>query len=266
MTKEVADLLRKYADRYENQDFIKGDPSWFMHQVNGSLNQETTAFVAANLSYGSRKQFMPKIQQLIDWADGDMFKWIRDGGFEKHFQPNDLSCFYRLQTKAVMYCFFNTYRTLLTIYGSISQYLKLCMNCDMADRGKNNLDNNEYMACIDAIKYITDFYASNGSSGVVPKDTSSACKRICMFMRWMVRADSPVDLGLWSDFIDRRTLIMPLDTHVLSQAVKLNLMSCRNTSMSAAQKLTALMGTVFPDDPLKGDFALFGYEVANLMH
>ena len=82
-------------------------------------------------------------------------------------------------------------------------------------------------------------------------------------MRWMVRSDSPVDLGLWSDIIDRRTLIMPMDTHVVQQSMRLNLLASSSTSMSAAQRLTSAMSLVFPDDPLKGDFALFGYGVNN---
>jgi uncharacterized protein (TIGR02757 family) len=84
-----------------------------------------------------------------------------------------------------------------------------------------------------------------------------------MFLRWMVRDNSPVDLGLWSSFVDKRTLIMPMDTHVVSEAVKLNLLTSRCASMNAARRLTEAMREVFPTDPLKGDFALFGYGVDN---
>ena len=100
-----------------------------------------------------------------------------------------------------------------------------------------------------------------GTSAVVPKDASSACKRLCMFLRWMVRDSSPVDLGLWADFIDKRSLIVPLDTHVLTEASALGLIHSRNASMSSALRLTSTLATIFPDDPLKGDFALFGYGV-----
>ena len=82
-----------------------------------------------------------------------------------------------------------------------------------------------------------------------------------MFLRWMVRDNSPVDLGLWSDFIDKRTLIIPLDTHVLQEANTLGLLNGKTASMTVAKKLTAKLSLIFPDDPLKGDFALFGYGV-----
>jgi uncharacterized protein (TIGR02757 family) len=82
-----------------------------------------------------------------------------------------------------------------------------------------------------------------------------------MFLRWMVRTDSPVDLGLWADFIDRRTLVIPLDTHVVQEARRLGLLTSACTSMSVARRLTAKLAEVFPDDPCRGDFALFGYGV-----
>lgn len=82
-----------------------------------------------------------------------------------------------------------------------------------------------------------------------------------MFLRWMVRDGSPVDLGLWSDFMDRRTLIMPLDTHVVQESLRMGLLKSRTASMGTARRLTDAMLEIFPDDPLKGDFALFGLGV-----
>ena len=79
-----------------------------------------------------------------------------------------------------------------------------------------------------------------------------------MFLRWMVRDGSPVDLGLWP-FIDKKSLIIPMDTHVLQEACKLGLIKSRTASMSAALRLSKALADVFPDDPMKGDFALFGY-------
>lgn len=84
-----------------------------------------------------------------------------------------------------------------------------------------------------------------------------------MFLRWMVRKDSPVDLGLWNDIIDQRTLIMPLDTHVIQEANRLGLIKTKSTSMKVACELTEKLRKIFPEDPLKGDFALFGYGINN---
>lgn len=244
-SEETRRLLVDLADRYETADFIVGDPSWWMHQVEGAANREATAFVASVLSYGSRSQFMPKIGSLLDDAGGDMERWLREADYERRFRPDDASSFYRLYSHATMYTFFEAYRELIVRYGSLGRYVE-----QMAG-GK---------PAIDGVEAICQWFAAHGAS-VVPKDATSACKRVCMFMRWMVRDGSPVDLGLWADMVDKRTLIMPMDTHVVSEAVKLNLLQSKSASMSAAQKLTAAMREVFPDDPLKGDFALFGYGV-----
>ena len=133
---------------------------------------------------------------------------------------------------------------MITEYGSIGNYIEA-----------NATDG------FTAVKAITDYFASKNIETIIPKNTTSACKRVCMFLRWMVRDNSPVDLGLWSSFIDKRTLIIPMDTHVLQEANRLGLINCKTASMSAAHKLTTRLAEIFPDDPLKGDFALFGYGV-----
>lgn len=248
MTAEVRDLLTELAARYESPAFLEGDPSWWMHQVSGDGNREAMAFVASGLSYGSRSQFMPKIGTLLDYADGDMERWIRDGGYERRFREGDKACFYRLYNAGAMYGFFSAYRILIQKYGSLGEYIRIYG------------DGTGYGAVV----AICQWFASHGASDVVPKDATSACKRICMFLRWMVRDGSPVDLGLWTDFIDKKTLIMPLDTHVVSEAMRLGLLQSRCASMGAARRLTDVMSKVFPDDPLKGDFALFGYGVNNV--
>ena len=236
------ELLLLLAERYENRHFIEGDPSWWMHQVEGERNQEATAFVASALSYGSRKQFMPKIGSLLAEADGDMDRWLRSGNYRNSFDSDDTTCFYRLYNRGAMRRFFDAYSALINRHGSLGSYIG-------------------HATGLEAVGSICRWFASQAASDVIPKDSTSACKRVCMFLRWMVRSDSPVDLGLWADQIDRRTLIMPLDTHVLSEAMHLGLIQSRNASMSAARHLTDTLAEVFPDDPLRGDFALFGYGV-----
>ncbi|MBQ9356034.1 MAG: TIGR02757 family protein [Prevotella sp.] len=243
--KERKDILRAYAKQYETEKFLQGDPSWFMHHVEGRENQEAMAFLASCLSYGSRKQFMPKIQWLLERSGGRVDKWIRNGSFENDLSCSNHECYYRLYTCRQMNLLLRSYRQMLDSYGTMGEYI-----------AKESTDG------ITAIEALTrHFNSSSDNSGIIPKDTKSACKRICMFLRWMVRGDSPVDLGLWADFIDRRTLVMPLDTHVLQQSVRLGLLSSRTATMSTAVRLTKALAEVFPDDPLKGDFALFGYGV-----
>lgn len=242
-------LLQRYAAQYENEQFLTGDPSWFMHQVVGRKDQETIAFVASCLSYGSRKQFMARIQWLMEQAGDSMHQWVLTGAFRSSLHENSKACFYRLYTVADIHYLLSELQTMLKDYGSLGEYVR----CNAHDT-------------LSAIRALCQFFSTHGHCAPVPKDAASACKRLCMFLRWMVRDHSPVDLGLWADFIDKDSLIMPLDTHVLQQANRLQLLSSKTASMSAATRLTDSLREVFPGDPLKGDFALFGYGVNSGQH
>lgn len=241
MTEKLAETLRRYARQYETAEFLEGDPSWFMHQVCGKENQESMAFVASCLSFGSRPQFMPKIQSILTSSGGDVDMWIRTGEFEKSFQSLDNKCFYRLYSCGMMCRFLHALKEMLADYGSLGDFVK-----QKASTGLETVD------------ALCRYFSKYEIGTVIPKDSSSACKRLCMFLRWMVRTDSPVDLGLWANFIDRRSLIIPLDTHVLQQSIQLGLLKTKTASMRSARQLTQTLAEVFPDDPLKGDFALFG--------
>ena len=238
--------LTSLANKYERADFINGDPSWFMHQVEGNSNKEILAFIASSISYGSRKQFLPKIESLM--IKGDYAKWLKSRDYEKIIPHTD-ECFYRLYTKAMMNDFLNALAQMIEQYGSMRGYIMSIKNPD------------KKLSALDAVKALTSWFATHGSTGVIPKDATSSCKRVCMFLRWMVRDNSPVDLGLWSELIDKSTLIIPMDTHVLQEATKLGLISSKCTSMSAALKLSQKLREIWPDDPIKGDFALFGLGV-----
>ena len=88
-------ILAAYAERYETTDFLRDDPSLFMHKVEGNANRWTTAFIASCLSYGSRRQFFPKIQYILDVSGGDVHGWVLSGRFDADI-PDDGRCYYRL--------------------------------------------------------------------------------------------------------------------------------------------------------------------------
>ncbi len=266
--------LKTLAKRYETREFLDGDPSWFMHQVEGVANKELLAFIASSLSYGSRKQFLPKIQYILDCSEGDVEGWLTSGQFRKDI-PDDESCYYRLYTNHTMRQFLEALTTMVKEYGTMKAYIETELNKIPPYPSRRALDAIKAIVWWFQIKVNVLRQGSGEQSSkpvpvnvpvnvsVIPKDCTSSCKRICMFLRWMVRDHSPVDLGLWTDIIDKRTLIMPLDTHVMQEANRLGLLESKTASMSTALKLTEKLRGVFPDDPLKGDFALFGMGVSN---
>ena len=245
MDEATKSMLREMADRYETADFIEGDPSWFMHQVSGRENQETIAFIASVLSYGRRDLFLPKIQRFLSWSRNQPFEWVRGGGYSKEI-PADTRSFYRLYNNRMMVALLDGLRDMLQRYGSIGGFVEQKSTSRQA---------------VEALEALSQFFYDRGIKGMVPSPHSSVAKRPCMFLRWMVRDGSPVDLGLWTDFIDKRSLFIPMDTHVLQEARNIGLVSGKTASWNTVVGLTDALKEVFPDDPARGDFALFGYGV-----
>lgn len=246
------------ANKYERKEFLVGDPSWFMHQIDGDTNRELLAFIASALSYGSRKQFLPKIQLILDHINatthGDVPEWLLTRQYDAVIPPHSTTAFYRLYNNAVFNSFLTALAKMAHEHGSIKEFLRTSM------KSRDSLE---------AIALISHWFHAHDSKEVIPKfphygevlDSASSCKRVCMFLRWMVRDDSPVDLGIWADIIDRRTLIIPMDTHVVQESIRLGLITSKSTTMSNAIRLSERLSEIFPDDPIKGDFALFGLGV-----
>lgn len=92
-------------------------------------------------------------------------------------------------------------------------------------------------------------------------DAKAPNKKISMLRRWMVRRDGKVDLGLWTR-TSPASLIIPLDVHVYEEAVSLGLTSRKQKDLATAMEITGEFRTIWPDDPCRGDFALFGYGVS----
>ena len=100
MTEEIWQRLKELAEKYENSSFLDSDPSQFLRWYKNQADVEIASFVAAMLSFGNRKQFIPKIRFIFETADkaGGIFLWIKNGLFEKDFcalSGDDEEKFYR---------------------------------------------------------------------------------------------------------------------------------------------------------------------------
>ena len=97
------------------------------------------------------------------------------------------------------------------------------------------------------------------------EDRKAPNKKISMMRRWMVRDDGKVDLGLWRNS-QKTDLILPLDVHVYDQATALGLTERKQKDIVTARQITDVFKEIWPEDPCKGDFALFGYGVTHSNH
>lgn len=251
MAYTLNDNLRRWAEQYETADFIQSDPVQIPHRYDSRVNIEISAFVTAWIAWGSRKQIIQK----ADFIDREIFKgapyhYIVGNNVEPGTAPlwnaykGSKESFYRTFTYAD---FYDLCARLHHIYTN-------WVNMETAIKYSHEINGETALATLQllfgSVKGIPDF------------ETQSACKRLCLFLRWMCRKGSPVDFGLWT-ICDPRNLIIPLDTHVHKQALRLGLVKRRTPDLQTAIEITDRFAEIFPDDPTKGDFALFGYGVNN---
>lgn len=250
--------LISLAGKYETPDFLKADPSQFLYYYKNRADTELCAFTASLLSFGSRKQFIPKINCILEHAEksNGIFHWIQNRDYEQFFSAEDERKFYRFYSYSDFYQLFSSLHTVLTEYKTLGAFVRSKYNDALQSLSKTG-----QTAAAKKIN-IVDVISENFSQcRIVPSTKASAKKRLCMFARWMVRDNSPVDIGLWTWF-PKSELLIPMDVHVLQESQKLHILSEKEqSSRKSAEKLTDFARCVFPDDPAKLDFALFGLGV-----
>lgn len=236
----LKEFLIILAERYETEEFIKDDPIQFPHEVakrGGSRRDiEISAILSSWLAYGNRKQFCSALQALHELMDYKPFEYLNSHSW-RIFKDCD-STMYR----------FNTYHDLYALFDNLRIYY--------FDIYKPYLIGEVLRQSINPLQKLIDMF--DNIKGF-PINDKSACKRLNMLLRWMARKNSPVDLGLWN--IDPSKLIIPVDTHVHRMTFDLGLTKRRQADMKTALEITDAMREIWPEDPAKGDFALFGYGV-----
>lgn len=245
--------LESLAETYNRPNFIADDPIQIPHRFSKPQDIEITAFWTAILAWGQRKTIMAKATELFERMDGAPHDFIvnhteterqRFLNFKhRTFQPDDTLFFLHvLQTH---------YRAHSSLETAFTAHLS------------PDDETIENALC----GFYTYFFESlppemaRTRKHIASPARGSACKRLCMLLRWLVRRDeNGVDFGLWQT-VRMSQLVLPLDVHVERQARQLGLLTRPKTDWQAALELTAALRLFCPDDPAKYDFALFGLGV-----
>ncbi|MBP1644426.1 MAG: hypothetical protein H6Q16_1 [Bacteroidetes bacterium] len=260
ISKAKATLLIEYAKTYNTKDFIETDPISFPHQYSKKQDIEISSFISSWLAYGNRKailQTLNLIHQEINLNySNSPFEYIKQRGFEKH--KNNYQSLYRFYKHND---FYNLCNTLHKIYiqennNSLEEKIEKELKLKQKNIEQDKINSNP---CLEVIEIIIEIFKDVEG---IPINTKSACKRLCMLLRWLVRNDNIVDLGIWT-ILKPEDLIIPVDTHVHQQALLLNLTKSKQANMQTALEITVKLKEVFPEDPTLSDFSLFGYGVNN---
>lgn len=233
MTEDLKLQLLEWADIYHCTDFIENDPVQFPHRYTQKQDIEISGLLTAIMSFGNRKQILKKADELHVRMGDSPYQYVLSRKWEKDFPVADKSSFYRM----LSYSDFNGYfRRLNEAYSSF-----------------DSLEDALLVHPGSPMEKLCAFLEVSAKS---PQ------KKLNMFLRWMIRTESEVDLGIWRSY-SRQDLIIPLDTHVCRVAYALHLTETETFSLKNARRITDALAEVFPDDPCLGDFALFGYGVNN---
>lgn len=249
---ELQKLLDESADRFNHPSFIAPDPISIPHQFTAQADREIMGFWVAILAWGQRVTIIKKALDLIDRMDGAPYDFIvhHQEADRKRFLDFKHRTFQPLDTLYFLEFLQQYYRNHPSLEDAFARYLSPeAEHVGPALLGFHDL----FFSLPNAPQRTRKHIATPARK--------SSCKRLNMFLRWMVRKDDRgVDFGCWSR-ISPRQLLMPLDVHVDRVARQLGLLRRKQRDWLAVLELTEAVRKFDPDDPTRYDFALFGLGV-----
>ena len=251
-------LLDHYHDRFNRPGFIADDPIGLVHAFDDPRDREIVGFWVAMLAWGRRATIIDKSQQLIEAMEGRPYAFILQHGQDAEAIARQLGHWkHRTFTLADTTYFLRWLQWFYQRHESLEEAFTRHLSPDdtsiePALRGFHEL----FFSLPDAPRRTRKHVATPARK--------SRCKRLCMFLRWMVRDDGRgVDLGQWKG-IRSDQLCMPVDVHVERMARAMGLLNRKQCDWQAVLELTENLKRYDAEDPTRYDFALFGMGVAGV--
>jgi uncharacterized protein (TIGR02757 family) len=244
---ELKEFLDEKSDQYNQPGFIEHDPIAIPHQYQKKQDIEIAGLFAAVLAWGQRVTIVRKCKELLAMMDNDPHQFVLN------HKQKDLKVFETFKHRT-----FNTTDTLYFIsflrwfyehHTSLEEAFKVSV-------GEKNVESG--LVNFHKVFFSLDDHPHRTKKHIATPERKSTCKRLNMYLRWMVRNDKRgVDFGIWKT-ISPAQLICPCDLHVDRVARKLHLIKRKQTDWITATELTCSLYKLDPIDPVKYDFALFG--------
>ena len=249
----IKEFLDSKVAQYNQPSFIAHDPVCIPHSFTTKQDIEIAAFFAAVFAWGNRTTIINKARHLMSLMDGAPHEFIL------YHTATDLKPFLSFKHRT-----FNTTDLLYFIYFLHHHYTNHnSLESAFTLHSSDTEDNIVEQSLIHFHHYFFSFEEAPARTKkhIATPQKGSNCKRLNMFLRWMVRKDNcGVDFGIWNG-IKPSQLICPVDVHVARVAKRFNLLQRKQTDWNAAIELTAYLRTLDAADPVKYDFALFGLGV-----
>ena len=245
---DLKNFLDEMYTKYNTNSFIEKDPIQIPHKYSYKEDIEISAFLTSIISWGNRKMIINNANKMMKIMGNSPYDFINNAN-EK--QIDRISFVHRTFNSYDLRFFIYSLKNIYLKYGGLRKVFLLKKNEDKMFESINRFRN--IFFSIDhpkrTLKHI---------SNPIKK---SSCKRINMFLRWMVR-DCNVDFGIWKS-IPKSKLSCPLDTHTLRISQKLGLVKRKTNDLLTLNELDKTLRSFDQEDPVKYDFALFGLGVEN---
>lgn len=245
---ELREFLEAKYLQYNTPSFIESDPVSIPHLFSSKEDIEISGFLTATISWGNRKSILSNARQLVEMMD------MAPASFIRRFESSDLKPLRKFVHRTFngddCLFFLRSLQNIYLNYGGLE-------SCFVSE------GDNSVWSRISAFRriFLGLPHPQRHEKHIANPLKGASCKRIHMFLRWMVRDDvHGVDFGLWKT-LSPSELVCPLDVHTGNVARKLGLLSRKTNDRTAAEELTASLRKFDAADPVKYDFALFGLGV-----
>jgi len=256
--KTLAQKLDFWYEKICTKDFIASDPVQFPRRYAKKEDIEIAAFLTATIAWGRRDLILRSSERLFATMGKSPFSYIASGEYKNLKNKNIHRTFFESDLKyfcrGFEFCYakYENLEKLFAVAGNVWEGIALFRE-EMAKGNKGQ--HSKHISNPGAFSDKADDSAGEKESN------GSACKRLNLALRWLVRK-GPVDLGLWKS-IKPSALYIPLDVHVARTARKLGLLERKSNDKKAVVELTERLREFCAQDPVKYDFALFGIGIEN---
>lgn len=252
MQKDLKQFLNKKVTQYNRPDFIAADPICIPHSFSKKQDIEIAGFFAAIFAWGNRTTIINKSRELMQLMHNAPHDFVLHHT-KKDLQQLEGFKHRTFNTTDLLYCieFFKFhYSNHTSLETAFTKWMH--KKDETVENGLNGFYNYFF-----SLPYVPERTKKHIASPL----KNSSCKRLNMYLRWMVRNDNKaVDFGIWKN-ISPSQLIIPLDVHVSRVAKQLNILQAKQADWQAAVELTGYLRNLDKHDPVKYDFALFSIGV-----
>lgn len=248
----VKQLLDRETLRINTVDFIGNDPVQFPRRFERLQDIEIAAFLCAAIAWGKRSMICRNCGKLLDIMENDPSGFVRDRAYEDF--PDEVNIHRTFFGRDLKYML----RGFHEIYASHSSLDDFAASRHVADS-----ETPSWQLVAEMQQVMSAANGGTTNSRCLPTNlAATALKRVNMALRWLVRTDGIVDMGVWRSIAPRQ-LFVPLDVHVGNTARALGLVGRKANDRKTVLELTEMLRLMRPDDPVAYDFALFGIGIGD---